>query len=218
MHLGRLSAITLLLPLSLSACSGDSDDEGPDPVAAAGTTGVAGGGGDGSAGAAGAGGEGGGGEPLTAPASANPALTGVEVPGADCPESTLPEFDALTDNAFLPDPFVMQNGAPVTNQAQWACRHRELRSSFEKYETGAKTEKPAVVTGAFADGTLSVTVSDGADRTATFDVTITYPAAGTAPYPAMIGLNGLLTIAAAYASWHLFEKHFLKLKRFFPAA
>jgi peptidoglycan/LPS O-acetylase OafA/YrhL len=27
-----------------------------------------------------------------------------------------------------------------------------------------------------------------------------------------------ITLAAAMASWHLYEKHFLKLKRFFPAA
>jgi hypothetical protein len=62
---------------------------------------------------------------------------------------------------------------------------------FEKYETGPKTDKPAEVTGSFADGTLTVNVSDGAGKTASFNVVITYPAAGgTGPFPAMIGLNG----------------------------
>jgi peptidoglycan/LPS O-acetylase OafA/YrhL len=32
---------------------------------------------------------------------------------------------------------------------------------------------------------------------------------------AMIAINVMLTCVAAYASWHLFEKHFLRLKRFF---
>jgi hypothetical protein len=128
--------------------------------------------------------------PGEAPSSANPALTGVEIPGADCPASTLPEFAALEENAALPDPFTMQNGGPVTTQAQWACRHRELRAMFEKYETGAKTEKPPEVTGSLADGTLTVNVSDGAGKTASFSVVVTYPATGTAPYPAMIGLGG----------------------------
>jgi hypothetical protein len=193
MFIGRHSAITLVLPLLLGACSGESE-AGPAPSDNPGDPGAAGTDGN----AAGASGIDGKGEnilpnlPLDpgAPASVNPALTGVEVPGADCPASTLPEFAELTANPALPNPFVMQSGAPVTTQAQWACRHHELRSMFEKYETGAKTAKPAEVTGSFADGSLTVNVSDGAGRAATFNVAITYPATGTAPYPAMIGLNG----------------------------
>jgi (4-O-methyl)-D-glucuronate---lignin esterase len=184
MHIRRRSVATIALPLLLSACSGESANTSADglpqiPVGAAGMTGDDDTSTDGIAPNL----------PL-APAAANPALTGVEVPGADCPVPTLPEFAELTANPALPNPFLTQSGAPVTTQAQWACRHRELRAMFEKYETGAKTEKPAEVTGSFADGTLAVTVSDGAGKTATFNVTVTYPATGTAPYPAMIGLNG----------------------------
>jgi hypothetical protein len=117
-------------------------------------------------------------------------LTGVEVPGANCPVPTLPEFAALTAAPTLPNPFVLQDGTPVTTRAQWTCRHRELRAMFEKYETGPKTEKPAEVTGSIAGGTLTVNVSDGAGKTASFDVTITYPTSGNGPFPAMIGLGG----------------------------
>ncbi len=184
MHLQHLSVPALALPFLLSACSGEGTGGARPLVQVPPEEGVAGTEGN-TAGSSG--GEEG---PALAPASPNPALTGVEMPGADCPVPTLPAFTELTENATLPDPFTFLNGAPVTTQAEWACRHRELRAMFERYETGAKTEKPAEVTGAFTDGTLAVTVSDGAGKTATFNVSITYPATGTAPYPAMIGLNG----------------------------
>ena len=179
MHL-RFSATSLVLPLLLLACS-DSPRESatgdlqPTPTPGEGATPD-----DGEA-TPGDGSE---------PAVAEAVLTGVEVPGADCAVASLPEFDALTDDTLLPNPFTMLDGTPVTTKAQWACRHRELRAMFEKYETGVKTEKPAEVTGSLADGTLLVNVSDGAGRTASFPVTITYPAGGTGPYPAMIGING----------------------------
>lgn len=165
MHLRFVAATALSLPFLLTACS-DSVDTSPAATSPDG--------GDG---------ETDNGEPPVA-------LTGVEVPGADCTVPALPEFAELTPNTALPDPFTMQDGTPVTTKAQWACRHRELRAMFEKYETGPKTDKPAEVTGALADGALTVNVSDGAGRTASFTVAITYPSTGTAPYPAMIGLGG----------------------------
>ena len=75
----------------------------------------------------------------------------VEAPGNGCPLVPMPEFDALPENAEFPNPFVMGDGTAVTTKAQWACRHRELRNMFEKYETGPKTDAPAEVTGAVAD-------------------------------------------------------------------
>jgi hypothetical protein len=182
--------MTLVLPFLVSACS-DSDDPPGQGIPTAGTAGVAGAagvGGDGSAGAL-SGGAGEGQNP-DLPLNGQAALTGVEVPGADCTVPTLPEFAELTAVAALPDPFTLLDGTPVTTQAQWACRHRELRAMFEKYETGPKTDKPAEVTGSFADGTLTVNVSNGAGQTASFGVAITYPAGATGPVPAMIGLNG----------------------------
>lgn len=188
MHLRFIAATTLAIPFFI-ACS---DSERAAGATTAGATGEsdpgAAGGSEGSDMDLGTGGEGT--DVGPAPASADPALTGVEIPGADCEVPALPEFADLTPNAAFPDPFIRQNGAPVTTQAQWACRHRELRAMFEKYETGPKTERPAEVTGSFADGTLTVSVSDGAGQAASFGVAITYPSAGSAPYPAMIGLGG----------------------------
>ena len=192
MHLRFFSATTLALPLLFAACSSDSDDpvanpnpEGqdpsqmPDPQGAGGTD------------TTGAGGTEGVDPNLPLDGKGNPALTGVEQPGEGCPETAaLPEFAALTPVTALPNPFVMQDGTAVTTKAQWACRHRELRSMFEKYETGPKTAKPAEVTGAFANNALTVNVSDGAGKAASFTVAITYPATGTGPFPAMIGLGG----------------------------
>lgn len=203
MHPRLISATALAVPLLLSACSDENDGSPADTTtqttdeqqATNGTAGNEGG----SAGSSDVGGEGTAtdvalqGEAGSGPGGAadpNPALTGVEVPGADCAVPTLPEFSELTPNAAFPNPFTMQDGTPVTTKAQWACRHRELRAMFEKYETGAKTEKPAEVTGSFADGTLTVNASDGAGQTASFNVSITYPSGGAGPYPAMIGLNG----------------------------
>jgi hypothetical protein len=187
MHLRFISASTLLL---LIACS-DNDATGvtaPDPNLD-GPQGMAGAAGPDGSSAGSSGGEGldpnlplQGGDPA--------ALTGVEVPGSGCSVPPLAELGDLTANPAFPDPFTLQDGTPVTSKAQWACRHRELRAMFEKYETGPKSEKPAEVTGSFDNGTLTVNVSDGAGKAASFNVSISYPPnGGEGPFPAMIGLN-----------------------------
>ena len=116
-------------------------------------------------------------------------LTSVETPGADC---TIPEMPTqLTDNPKFPDPFTMMDNTPVTTRDQWVCRHREISAMIQQFETGTKPPKPAEVTGSFADGSLTVTVSDGAGKTGSFQVSIEYPSTGTAPYPALIGLTSM---------------------------
>jgi hypothetical protein len=192
MHLRSFWVTISAFPILLSACSSDDDGARPRPtqtsMPATGEPGAMPGPegqpGDGPSEATNPN------LPLEGGAAPNPALTGVEMPGEGCAESPLPEFAELTPDAALPDPFTMRDGTPVTTKAQWACRHRELRSMFEKYETGPKTAKPAEVTGAIADGTLTVSYSDGAGKTGSFTVAITYPTTGTGPYPAMIGLGG----------------------------
>jgi len=117
-------------------------------------------------------------------------LVGVETPGANCTVPELFPFGQLTANAKFPNPFTMLDGTPVTTTAQWVCRNRELSAMLQRYETGQKTAKPAEVTGSLSGSTLTGNVSDGAGKNGSFDVTITYPSGGTAPYPAMIGLDG----------------------------
>jgi hypothetical protein len=211
MFIRRLSATTFVLPLLfIAACSSDEETTQPDAPGAAGTSGETQNP-DGTAGTSGElSGGGGEGQDPNLPLESDPAaLTGIEAPGNGCPLVPMPEFDALPENPEFPNPFVMGDGQAVTTKAQWACRHRELRNMFEKYETGPKTDAPAEVTGSVADyvappvaegamapqgpapnSTLTVNISDGAGKTATFNVNITYPTTGSAPYPAMIGLNG----------------------------
>jgi len=106
---------------------------------------------------------------------------------------TAPTFAAITDLpviAGLPDPFVAMDGTRITAKAQWACRRNEVGAQAQRYELGTKPDKPAMVTGSFANGTLTVTASDG-QKSLSFDAAITPPTTGTPPYPAMIGIGGI---------------------------
>ena len=121
MHHRRLSATTLVLPLLfIAACSSDDDETTQtDALNTAGTSGDTANP-DGTAGTSGelSGGGGEGQDPnLPLDGSEPDALTGVEVPGADCAVGPLPEFDALPENPEFPNPFVMQDGTAVTTKA-----------------------------------------------------------------------------------------------------
>jgi (4-O-methyl)-D-glucuronate---lignin esterase len=109
--------------------------------------------------------------------------------GGDAP---LPALADLPTVAALPDPFQSLDGTRITGADQWACRRVEIAAQAAVYELGDKPAKPASVTGAFDGGAgkITVTASDGA-KMISFDATITLPTAGTAPYPAMIGIGGV---------------------------
>jgi hypothetical protein len=193
MKLGQTLLISALLPIciALGACSpsphaardGRYAVGGADAGGSSGSSGSTASGGTGSS-AGGAAGGGSGGVPDTG------VLVGVETPGANCAVPQFPAFAQLTDNAKFPDPFKMFDGTPVTTAAQWVCRNRELSAMLQRYETGQKTAKPAEVTGSFSGDTLTINVSDGAGKTGSFMVTITYPSGGSGPFPAMVGLDG----------------------------
>jgi len=112
----------------------------------------------------------------------------VEDHRSECVIPTLPAVSALTANSFLPDPFTMLDGTKVTTKAQWTCRREEIAAMLEKYVHGEKPRKPEKVTGSFAGGKLTVTVTDKG-KTVSFSVTITKPS-GTGPFPAIIGWDG----------------------------
>jgi hypothetical protein len=101
----------------------------------------------------------------------------------------MPAFSALKENAKLPDPFTMMDGTKVTTLAQWVCRHQEISAMVQNYETGSKGAKKATVKGTASSGSLKVDVSGGA-QAVSFSVTIKLPSTGTAPYPAMFGVDG----------------------------
>ncbi len=118
----------------------------------------------------------------------------VETPGKDCTvpstEYSAEEFDALPDIEEMPDPFTMQDGTAVTSRSQWICRRAEISALLQKWELGAKPEKPASVTGSLSGNSLTVTVSDGEGNELSFAASITYPDGGSAPYPAVIAPAG----------------------------
>ena len=113
----------------------------------------------------------------------------VEDHRSECTIPALPAVSALTNNAFLPDPFKMLDGTPVTTKAQWKCRREEIAAMLEKYVHGEKPRNPEKVTGSFSGNKLTVSVTDKG-KTISFDVTITKPSTGTAPYAAVIGWDG----------------------------
>jgi hypothetical protein len=107
--------------------------------------------------------------------------------GTACAVPALPAYSAITaTNAKLPDPFMMLSGTRMTSLSQWECRRAELNAEFQTYELGQKNPKPAgTVTGSMSGSTLTVNVGGKS-----FTVTITLPTTGTAPYPAIIALDG----------------------------
>ena len=107
-------------------------------------------------------------------------------------QAPLPALVDLPTVTALPDPFQSIDGTRMTSAAQWACRRVEIGAQAAAYELGDKPDKPAVVTGAFSGGQLTVTAGDGNGKTVSFAATVTPPTNGAPPpYPAMIGMGGI---------------------------
>jgi len=82
------------------------------------------------------------------------------------------------------------NGSRVTTRAEWTCRRAEIATLAQEFEYGYKPNTPnSATTGAFSGNTLTVTVTDNG-RTISFNASISYPSAGSGPFPAMIGVGG----------------------------
>ncbi len=110
--------------------------------------------------------------------------------GGECPAPQIPTFASLPTNSFLPDPFTFLNGSRATTAAEWACRRAEIAALAQEFEYGYKPNTPySATTGAFSGNTLTVNVNDNG-RTISFNVSISYPSSGSAPYPAIIGVGG----------------------------
>ena len=107
-----------------------------------------------------------------------------------CTVPALPAYGSLSANPKLPDPFMSLDGTRITNKDQWTCRRAEIMAQAQKYELGTKPPKPSMVTGSFANNTITVNVSDGG-KSISFDAPVTYPSAGNGPFPAMIGIDGI---------------------------
>jgi hypothetical protein len=108
---------------------------------------------------------------------------------ATCAIPALPEFSGLQSNAKMPDPFKSLDGTRISRIDQWSCRRAEIAAQSQKYELGTKPAKPAMVSGSFTSGRLTVNVGNGA-QAISFVATITVPTTGSPPYPAMIAIGG----------------------------
>lgn len=96
----------------------------------------------------------------------------------------------------LPNPFVLNNGAPVTTLTEWACRRSQISSLIQGYEAGYLPPRPPIVTAQFArSGTnANLTITTGAPgKTVSFTPTIVYPttAAPAGGYPVVIAYDFL---------------------------
>ncbi|KAJ7466877.1 hypothetical protein FB451DRAFT_1483684 [Mycena latifolia] len=107
--------------------------------------------------------------------------------GQTCP--TIPSLTSYSNTA-LPDPFTFAGGSKVVTTADWACRSAEISSLLQMDELGTMPGTPQSVTASFSGNTLTITVTDGG-KSISFAPTITYPSTGTAPFPAIIGYNGI---------------------------
>jgi hypothetical protein len=105
---------------------------------------------------------------------------------SSCVVPAMPTFASLTANAKFPDPFKFMDGTRMTRKDQWACRRAEINALAQEFLYGRLPPKPESCTGTLEGTKLTIKVTDGG-KSGSFDVTITKPSTGTAPYPALIG-------------------------------
>jgi len=72
----------------------------------------------------------------------------------------------------------------------WACRRAEISTLLQRDELGVLPGRPEHMTVNFSGNTLTINVTNGGN-TISFAPTITYPASGTAPFPALIAMGGI---------------------------
>ncbi|KAF5381635.1 hypothetical protein D9615_005545 [Tricholomella constricta] len=128
--------------------------------------------------------------PTTTTPTTSPTTTNTSQPTGSATCTPLPGSISLTANAKLPDPFKFLNGNRVTTKAQWECRREELFQLFQRYELGTLPPKPQSVTASYSGGKLTINASEGG-KSISFQVTVSTPSSGSAPYPAIIAYGGM---------------------------
>jgi hypothetical protein len=126
-----------------------------------------------------------------------PLVYNVENSGSAFPPPLLPAFNQLPIVDPLPDPFMWSDGSGrSTNFNDWERRRNEIKAEIEHYEIGTKFPRPANITASFTPGvnpgtgTLTVVVTENG-QTLTLNSNVSFPAVGTGPFPAVIGMNSL---------------------------
>ncbi|MCJ1328038.1 hypothetical protein MMC10_004713 [Thelotrema lepadinum] len=90
----------------------------------------------------------------------------------------------------LPDPFHFLDSTPAKTKDDFICRQQEISTLMQANELGTKPPKPDQFNATFSGNALTITTGANG-KSITFTPTITYPTSGTAPYPAIIGIDGI---------------------------
>jgi hypothetical protein len=188
-----------------SAGAGGSGAGGSGGFAGSGGTGGSGADAGGFGGTGGAGGssiDGGGSDGSGSTSGDAGAVGSVENSGLNCPPITEPAFSALPAIASLPDPFMSVSGTRIANKSDWTCRRAEIAQQMQDWELGAKNPGgkafTGTVTGTVSSTGITINVMDNG-KSISFVVPITLPTTGTAPYPIMLGMNGIFLNTTALA-------------------
>lgn len=121
-----------------------------------------------------------------------PLVYSSENTGSSCIAPPLPAPGDLTNNPMLTDPFAWSNGSGrALNFADWSCRRNEIKTEIENYEIGTK-QPVASTTTTLVSNVLTVKVKGPYnDQTLILTATLSVPTTGTAPFPVIIGMNGM---------------------------
>jgi len=121
----------------------------------------------------------------------------VENEGADCATGSPPVPGAA--HAGLSDPFEGWNNQRISTAAQWRCRRQEILKTAEAYVYGEKPPKPERVTGFVSETEISVEVTHEGS-TISFGAAVELPASGSPPFPALIGIGGVVGLSTSVLS------------------
>ena len=121
-----------------------------------------------------------------------PFVYAVENTGAKFPAPPLPTLADLPVIQPLPDPFAWA-ADPLgkkrsTKFSDWEHHRNEIAAQIENYEIGTKPSRPANITASYANGTLTVNVTETNGQTLKLTCRVILPA-GSGPFPAVIGMN-----------------------------
>lgn len=106
----------------------------------------------------------------------------------DCPETYLPSVNNLPTISALPDPFQWSDArGRIQYYSDWKYRRNEIFEEIQQYETGNKPIKPDTIEASYADGVLTVHITENG-QTLTLTSPVVLPE-GEGPFPAMIGMG-----------------------------
>ena len=117
-----------------------------------------------------------------------PFVYGAENTGAGFAKPVLPSLNELPVIAPLTDPFAWSDGSGRSvDFKDWERRRNEIGAEIQHYEIGEKPSRPDTITATYADGLLTVNVTENG-QTLTITSKIILPE-GTGPFPAVIGIG-----------------------------